>query len=59
LIIMNKYIPLPKQTDSEFWTVDRLEHIRKLAMTGEPIAHTAIEEEQSEDIGQGGVSRSH
>jgi len=35
---MNKYIPLPKQTDSEFWTVDRLEHIRKLAMTGEPIA---------------------
>ncbi len=35
-MIINKYLPVPKQTDSEFWTVDRLEHIRQLALTGEP-----------------------
>ena len=36
MLIINKYLPIPKQTDSEFWTIDRLEHIRQLALTGEP-----------------------
>ncbi|MEM3323759.1 MAG: glutamate synthase-related protein [Metallosphaera sp.] len=36
MIIVNKYLPIPKQTESEFWTVDRVEHIRKLSMSAEP-----------------------
>ncbi|BCS91543.1 FMN-binding glutamate synthase family protein [Metallosphaera javensis (ex Sakai et al. 2022)] len=36
MLIINKYLPVPKQTDSEFWTIERLEHIRQLAQTGEP-----------------------
>ncbi|QKQ99477.1 FMN-binding glutamate synthase family protein [Metallosphaera tengchongensis] len=35
-MIINKYLPIPNQTDSEFWTVDRLNHIRQLAFTGKP-----------------------
>ncbi|NON62165.1 FMN-binding glutamate synthase family protein [Acidianus sp. DSM 29099] len=27
---------MPKQTDSEFWTLERIEHIRKLAINGLP-----------------------
>lgn len=29
-------MPIPKQTDNEFWTVERIEHIRALALTGKP-----------------------
>ena len=35
-MIIRQYLPIPKQTDSEFWTVERIEHIRKLALTGKP-----------------------
>ncbi|AWR94864.1 FMN-binding glutamate synthase family protein [Acidianus brierleyi] len=36
MLIINKYLPIPKQTDSEFWTVDKIDHIRHLALTGRP-----------------------
>ncbi|MCY0883069.1 MAG: glutamate synthase-related protein [Acidianus infernus] len=35
-MIIKAYLPLPKQTDSEFWTIDKIEHIRYLATTGKP-----------------------
>jgi glutamate synthase (NADPH) GltB2 subunit (EC 1.4.1.13) len=35
-LIIKAYLPLPKQTDSEFWTIDKIEHIRHLATTGKP-----------------------
>jgi glutamate synthase domain-containing protein 2 len=34
--VIKDYLPIPKQTDNEFWNVERLEHIRKLALTGKP-----------------------
>ncbi len=37
LLIINKYLPIPKQTDNEFWTVERIEHIRKLSLEGKPV----------------------
>ncbi|MCG2909579.1 MAG: glutamate synthase-related protein [Stygiolobus sp.] len=36
MIVIKDYLPIPKQTDNEFWNVERLEHIRKLALTGRP-----------------------
>lgn len=36
MLIVRNYLPLPKQTESEFWTVDRINHIRQLALTGKP-----------------------
>jgi len=36
LLIIKQYLPIPKQTDNEFWTVERIEHIRQLALTGKP-----------------------
>ncbi|AWR98311.1 FMN-binding glutamate synthase family protein [Acidianus sulfidivorans JP7] len=36
MLIIKNYLPLPKQTDSEFWTVEKLNHIRQLALTGKP-----------------------
>jgi glutamate synthase domain-containing protein 2 len=37
MLIINKYLPIPKQTDSEFWTAEKIEHIRYLALTGKPL----------------------
>ncbi|QIW24984.1 FMN-binding glutamate synthase family protein [Sulfolobus sp. S-194] len=36
MLIIKQYLPIPKQTDNEFWTVERIEHIRQLALTGKP-----------------------
>jgi glutamate synthase domain-containing protein 2 len=36
LLVYNKYLPVPKQFTEEFWTVERIEHIRYLALTGKP-----------------------
>jgi len=36
LLIVKDYLPLPKQLDGEFWNIERIEHIRKLALTGKP-----------------------
>ncbi|BFH72594.1 FMN-binding glutamate synthase family protein [Sulfurisphaera javensis] len=36
MLVIKQYLPIPKQTDNEFWTVERIEHIRKLALTGKP-----------------------
>lgn len=36
MLVVRNYLPLPKQTESEFWTIDRLNHIRQLALTGKP-----------------------
>ncbi|MGC9105473.1 MAG: glutamate synthase-related protein [Thermoprotei archaeon] len=36
MLIINKYLPIPKQTDNEFWTVERIEHIRQLSLTAKP-----------------------
>ncbi|EWG07789.1 MAG: glutamate synthase [Candidatus Aramenus sulfurataquae] len=36
MLIINKYLPIPKQTDSEFWTPERIDHIRNLALTSKP-----------------------
>jgi glutamate synthase (NADPH) GltB2 subunit (EC 1.4.1.13) len=35
-LIVKDYLPLPKQLDGEFWNIERIEHIRKLALTGKP-----------------------
>ncbi len=35
-MIINKYLPIPRQTDSELWTSEKIEHVRKLALTGKP-----------------------
>ena len=36
MLIINKYLPIPKQTDNEFWTVERIEHIRRLSLDPKP-----------------------
>lgn len=36
MLVIKDYLPIPRQTDSEFWTVERIEHIRRLAFTGKP-----------------------
>ena len=36
LLVIKSYLPIPAQTESEFWTVDRISHIRALALTGSP-----------------------
>ncbi|MFP3347371.1 MAG: glutamate synthase-related protein [Sulfolobaceae archaeon] len=36
MLIIKDYLPLPKQLDGEFWNIERIEHIRKLALTGKP-----------------------
>ncbi|AHC52339.1 glutamate synthase [Sulfolobus acidocaldarius SUSAZ] len=36
MLVVKNYIPIPRQTDSEFWTADRIDHIRRLALTGKP-----------------------
>jgi len=35
-LIVKDYLPLPKQLDGEFWNMERIEHIRKLSLTGKP-----------------------
>jgi glutamate synthase domain-containing protein 2 len=35
-LIVKDYLPLPKQLDGEFWNIERIEHIRKLSLTGKP-----------------------
>ena len=35
-MIVKDYLPLPKQLDGEFWNMERIEHIRKLSLTGKP-----------------------
>lgn len=35
-MIVKDYLPLPKQLDGEFWNIERIEHIRKLSLTGKP-----------------------
>lgn len=35
-MIIKDYLPLPKQLDGEFWNVERIDHIRRLAVTGKP-----------------------
>ncbi len=35
-MIINKYLPVPRQTDSELWTRDKIEHVRSLSLTGRP-----------------------
>jgi len=36
LLVYNKYLPVPKQFNDEFWTVEKVEHIRYLSLTGKP-----------------------
>lgn len=36
MLIINKYLQVPKQLDKEFWDLEKIEHIRKLAITGKP-----------------------
>ncbi|MEM0173053.1 MAG: glutamate synthase-related protein [Sulfolobaceae archaeon] len=36
MLIINKYLQVPKSADKEFWDIERIEHIRKLALTGKP-----------------------
>jgi glutamate synthase domain-containing protein 2 len=36
LLIINKYLPIPQSSTPEFWDVDRINHIRNLALTGKP-----------------------
>lgn len=35
-MIINKYLPVPRQTDSELWTAEKIEHVRRLSLTGKP-----------------------
>ncbi|MEM4405234.1 MAG: glutamate synthase-related protein, partial [Nitrososphaerota archaeon] len=36
-IVIEKYLPLPKKETREFWTDNRIHHIRHLASTGKPL----------------------
>lgn len=36
MLIINKYLPIPQSSTPEFWDVDRINHIRNLALTGKP-----------------------
>ncbi|MBP1356894.1 MAG: FMN-binding glutamate synthase family protein [Sulfolobus sp.] len=36
MLISNKYIQVPSKDYESFWTLEKIEHIRKLALTGKP-----------------------
>ena len=36
MLIYDKYLPIPRQLTEEFWTVEKIEHIRYLSLTGKP-----------------------
>jgi len=36
LLIYDKYIPVPRQINEEFWTAEKIDHIRNLSLTGKP-----------------------
>ncbi len=36
LVVMDRYLSLPKKNNTEFWTEARIEHIRRLATSGRP-----------------------
>jgi glutamate synthase domain-containing protein 2 len=36
MMLVSKYLPLPRQVGEEFWDIERIEHIRRLATTGKP-----------------------
>lgn len=36
MLISNKFIVVPSKEYESFWTIDKIEHIRKLALTGKP-----------------------
>jgi glutamate synthase domain-containing protein 2 len=36
MMLVSKYLPLPRQVGEEFWDIERVEHIRRLATTGKP-----------------------
>jgi len=37
MLIANKYLQIPIQNDNEFWNINRIKHIRQLALTGKPV----------------------
>ncbi|MEM4971639.1 MAG: glutamate synthase-related protein, partial [Sulfolobales archaeon] len=36
MVQVSTYLPIPRQVGEEFWDVERIEHIRRLATTGKP-----------------------
>ncbi|MEM1611024.1 MAG: glutamate synthase-related protein [Sulfolobales archaeon] len=36
MVQVSAYLPIPRQIGEEFWDVERIEHIRRLATTGKP-----------------------